>query len=208
MIISHKHKFVFVKLNKTAGTSLEMALVDFCRKDDIMTLSDHFIKKTKFPKGDRDMGGFNSHVSIKEIIESHPETKDYFKFCVERHPAERTISLYYHFRGRKFNRKKMPNISISSFIKHGYPTRLHERGYKLYTIDDEVAVDKVFYYEDLNGMIKSLKSRLGIGPLRLGKARVGQRKDKRSYKEILNKQDLKGIKQLFKKEINLHGYKI
>ncbi len=37
MIVSHKHKFIFLKTNKTAGTSIEIALSKFCGEDDIIT---------------------------------------------------------------------------------------------------------------------------------------------------------------------------
>ena len=37
MIISHAHKFIFLKTNKTAGTSIEIALSKFCGPSDIIT---------------------------------------------------------------------------------------------------------------------------------------------------------------------------
>ena len=37
MIISHKHKFIFLKTIKTAGTSIQAALEEHCGKDDIIT---------------------------------------------------------------------------------------------------------------------------------------------------------------------------
>ena len=37
LIISHKHQFVFIKTNKTAGTSIEIALSRFCGPEDIIT---------------------------------------------------------------------------------------------------------------------------------------------------------------------------
>lgn len=35
MIISHAHRFIFIKTEKTAGTSLEIALSRYCGSDDI-----------------------------------------------------------------------------------------------------------------------------------------------------------------------------
>jgi len=37
MIISHKYKFIFLKTQKTAGSSIEIFLSQFCDKDDILT---------------------------------------------------------------------------------------------------------------------------------------------------------------------------
>ncbi|HEX5931925.1 MAG TPA: hypothetical protein VFY74_09285, partial [Methyloceanibacter sp.] len=36
MIISHEHKFIFLKTKKTAGTSIELALSELCGPDDII----------------------------------------------------------------------------------------------------------------------------------------------------------------------------
>ncbi len=36
MIVSHKHRFIFLKTNKTAGTSVEIALSKFCGPDDVI----------------------------------------------------------------------------------------------------------------------------------------------------------------------------
>lgn len=37
MIVSHKHKFIFIKTAKSAGTSIEIALSKFCGSEDIIT---------------------------------------------------------------------------------------------------------------------------------------------------------------------------
>lgn len=37
MIISHKHKYIFIKTQKTAGLSIEIFLSRFCGENDIIT---------------------------------------------------------------------------------------------------------------------------------------------------------------------------
>jgi hypothetical protein len=37
MIISHKHKFIFIKPQKTAGTSVELMLSRICGDKDVIT---------------------------------------------------------------------------------------------------------------------------------------------------------------------------
>lgn len=48
MIISHEHKFIFVKTRKRAGTSIEIALSKFCGPDDVIcpiTESDELVRE-------------------------------------------------------------------------------------------------------------------------------------------------------------------
>lgn len=47
MIISHKHKFIFIKTKKTAGTSIEIALSSICDADDIITRISSEDEKTR-----------------------------------------------------------------------------------------------------------------------------------------------------------------
>ena len=37
MIVSHKHKFIFLKTRKTAGSSIQVTLAEHCGEDDIIT---------------------------------------------------------------------------------------------------------------------------------------------------------------------------
>ena len=46
VIISHKHKFIYIKTRKTASTSLQVLLAEYCGKEDIITpIRDHTTKE-------------------------------------------------------------------------------------------------------------------------------------------------------------------
>ena len=52
MIISHEHKFIFLKTKKTAGTSIELALSQLCGPDDVIppiTDSDEALRAARQP---------------------------------------------------------------------------------------------------------------------------------------------------------------
>lgn len=101
MIVSHKHKFIFIKPIKVAGTSIEIALAQCCGEEDIIT------PITKFnPKADetqyhhparnyREKGFFN-HMPPREI-EKRVGRKiwdSYFKISVVRNPWDQTVSRF------------------------------------------------------------------------------------------------------------------
>jgi hypothetical protein len=51
MILSHKHRFIFIKGMKVAGTSAEIALSQICGPDDIVTPITRFDERERIAKG-------------------------------------------------------------------------------------------------------------------------------------------------------------
>ncbi len=228
MIISHKYRFIFIKTNKTAGTSIEIALSKFCGEQDIITRispedekirrqlayrgpQNHTLPFTRYSlkyllKSLRKMKrrGIDPHSSAREIRKIIGEEiwNDYYKFCFERNPWDRVISLYYWYH------KTRPLTSISDFLDSGIPQRLKKRGFENYTIDGKVVVDRVCLYENLEQELESAcNQRLGIPEkLTLPRAKGNFRADRRHYREILSDKDRDKIAKLFAGEIALFGY--
>jgi hypothetical protein len=106
LIISHKHRFVFIKTRKTASSSIEVALSEVCGPDDIITEVP--------PEAHRDMAepkliaqnqrhngvDIDPHCSGKWILENIPDVQDYVWFTVERHPHTKCLSNYHYQLGR------------------------------------------------------------------------------------------------------------
>lgn len=126
----------------------------------------------------------------------------YFKFCVERNPYDKVISHYY------WCYKSDPRPSLSDFINSEKVLNLKKNGYGAYTINNTIAVDKICAFENLNDELEVVRKQLRIPePLNLPRAKSQYRKDKRSYREILEEKDRLAIANIFRQEIDLFGYK-
>jgi hypothetical protein len=217
-----------LKTNKTAGTSVEIALSEFCGDRDVITPispqdekirtqlghtgPQHFLAPISdyrvidiarlMYKGQRKRKFYN-HISAKEVrrIIGEETWSSYFKFCFERNPWERVISLYFHIH------HSGPRPSLSNFVNSDAPLILKHRGYELYTIDDEVVVDKVCRFEQIDDELVDVAKIVNLPhELKLPQAKTQYRRDKRSSRELLTPSDRDRIGHLFEDEINMFGY--
>jgi len=119
MIISHKHKFIFFKTRKTAGSSIQVSLAKFCGENDIIT--------GQYRLGIDD-NSQSAGLNMDRFITNHPHpdlqpTKkflgpkiwdSYFKFAFIRNPFDIAVSRYHwNIKGKDKN----PKTSIKDFRK-------------------------------------------------------------------------------------------
>jgi hypothetical protein len=123
MIISHKHKFIFLKTRKTASTSTEFALNEICGPDDVVTpvgVIDetkrtglgprHYqyrppLLSTEWPnlvsryvRNGKMPLNFYGHMHgwrVKRRV-GKKIWNSYFKFAFDRNPWDREVSWYSH----------------------------------------------------------------------------------------------------------------
>jgi hypothetical protein len=84
-MISHKHRFIFIHIPKTAGTSIEEALRD---------------ESCQLLPGEWDHGRVHhtplNHLTLQEVADygmlTPAQLKSYFKFCFVRNPWDRLVS--------------------------------------------------------------------------------------------------------------------
>jgi hypothetical protein len=231
MILSHEHRFIFLKTNKTAGTSVEIALSGVCGVDDVLTpvspvdeekrsgpgyrgAQNYLLPDSAYGPWDRlrrRLTGrpamrFYNHMSAAEVKSrvASDVWDGYYKFCFERNPWDRVISMYF-WKTRDLPESRRP--SLSRFLDSPKLRLLIEKGRGVYTIGGEVVVDRVCRYEDLAGELETVRQVVGIEtPLAIPRTKAGFRRDRKHYREILTPAERDRIAELFRFEIELMGY--
>ena len=100
MIISHRHKFIFLKPQKVAGTSVEVALAQHCGEDDIVTPIGAFNPdwdEDRYAHPGKEWPGYDRHATLKGVRKRlGQELWDaYFKFAITRNPWDLVVSQYH-----------------------------------------------------------------------------------------------------------------
>lgn len=229
MIISHEHKFIFIKTRKTAGTSVEIALSLLCGNKDIVTplcpkdegLRESFggyprnyvispyaaLRKPEYLfyliKHKKRQIVFSEHMSVEKLkpLVSNEAWSTYYKFCFERNPWDQLVSRY-------FWRRESEEQPFTDFLQRTL-SRGKLRNFDLYSVDNEVVVDKVYRYEELDTALVDISHRLGLRePISLPRAKANIRpKKSRDYSTFFGEQEQKFVRQHFSREIDLFGYR-
>lgn len=95
------------------------------------------------------------------------------------------------------------------FVKHVnlYSHKLKSGGYYLYTIDDQVIVDKICLFENLSEDLEAVKETIGLPEsLELPRAKSKYRKNKAHYRDIIDSESKAKIASIFSEEFRLLGY--
>lgn len=226
MIISHQHRFIFLKTRKTAGTSIDIALSGRCGPNDVITRlntrDDRLRRELGYPSPQnyyvpvrywtaRDTAKFlikrrrpryTEHMSASSISKRIDQKvwDSYFKFCVERNPYDKAVSLYYWRTRRSSDRPSLEEFLRT--VDRRSLSNLH-----IYSIDGKVVADRVLRYEELTEELRSVSASLGIGPLNLPRAKGGFRRDNGHYREIVTKEARALIEEACAHEIDLLGYR-
>jgi hypothetical protein len=228
MIISYLNKFIFIRVPKTASTSVEVALTKFCGPDDVIS-GVHFHNDLENAildyEGERNidrlhLNPFNQfirkltgqppidykHASAKNLkaLLSRKDWEGFYKFCFVRNPFERVLSLY-HWRMKNWEKKHAElKPSINQYISDLEPNKITT--WQRYTIHGKIVVDHVARYEDLHDEFRKITESLGLGVVELPMNKSSIRKDRTHYRELLDPTSRTKIEKLCAKEMVEFGY--
>lgn len=229
MLICHRHRFIFLKTQKTAGTAIEIALRAVMGRGDVITPISrederisralgrpgprHFRAPLRHYSG-RDLARLITRARLKKRFYNHipaaqvkaqlpPAVWDgYLKISVERNPFDRAISSYYWR-----TRKQAQPPTIAAYLRHCPASELSN--WAIYTVNDTVITDVMLRYESLASDLQQLSQRLALEhPLALPQQRPkGQhRRDARPWQEVLDAASQERIRAACAHEIEALHY--
>ncbi|MGF1451099.1 MAG: sulfotransferase family 2 domain-containing protein [Opitutales bacterium] len=213
MLYSPGHRFLFVHIPKTGGTSLRAAFKPLLYRDPwywlmwapqrLSHLTQHRTV-TKFPR----------HAKLVAAEEMLPSSvyRQLFIFSVVRNPWDRLVSAYHHLH------KEFPEVvrwqDFEGFVQYGLePDR--EPSYHvdvvvrpqidyLVTFAGELGASYLVRFESLVGGIEEVQRRLGKRAAKLPHRRKGQRG--RDYRSYYNDALAETVGRYYARDIATFGY--
>jgi len=206
MLLSEKHKFIFVHIYKNAGTSITTALKPFALSP--WQLKAHkLIKRLGIHSPFSEPQPFDHHITASEILDSLGEKKykEYFSFAFVRNPWDWQVSLYKYMLKTETHRQHevIKNFdNFEEYIKWRCENEVRYQNDRIYSKNNELLVDFVGRYENLYNDFDAICSRIGI-PASLPKLNVSNTKPYQSYYTEKTKEL---VRQAFEPDIRIFNY--
>jgi hypothetical protein len=223
VIISHTHRFIFIKTRKTAGTSIEVFLSGHCGEGDVFTpilphVEPHVARNHKgfwnpqLFAGDESLvqsvralaqrRKFWNHMPARMVRDRVPEHvwRDYYKVAVERNPWDKTLSHFHMHKARPNGPGTLDEYLARGRFCLNYPQYTDRAG--------ALMVDRVVRYENLMDELGAVFAQVGIpfsGDLGV-QAKANFRGDRAHYRHVYTEQQRRIIERVFAPEIALFDY--
>lgn len=222
MLVSHRHRFVFLKTTKTAGTSTELYFQPACMPPGTGALDwnaghaqKHALVSESGIVGARGTRTheetFYAHMPPKKIIAAIGQDTwdDYFRFANVRNPWDKVASHYFfkvEWRGADGSVPETSTLveGIETFLD-GYRRPLVEA----FLVPGRPQVSDVIRYERLADDITRIAGTVGFdGGPELPRLKADTRPEQfRDYRELFSKGARDRVADLFSDWIDTYGYR-
>jgi len=229
MILSHEHKFIYIKTYKTGSTSVEAALSGVCGPADVITEASEQLRgvrqkpaqnyriehpdKPGRPLWKKVLGrperhyhpsvGYYEHMPAWRVRKYCGEAiwNGYFKFSFERNPWDRQVS-WYHYKTKSKPAAEKPSFEMFNRDKR----RAWVENWDLYATGGELIVDFVGRYETLEADFDEVLSRIGLrGQVTLPRTNVSKGRSG-SYRDMYDDASRALVADWYAPEIRHFGY--
>jgi len=209
MLISRKHKFLFVHVYKNAGMSISKGLSPFAvsryQRETVRVL-----KQMRLPCPMRwDPTPYETHATASDLISlmGRAEFNSFFSFAVVRNPWDWLVSLYFyvlkkpdHHLHRLFKEQGSFQNYICWQCEGGLPLQKDF----IFSQDGEQLVSFIGRYEELDRDFKHICMKVGVSA-DLPQLNVSRKT--RSYKEYYDDRLVQMVREKYQPDIDLFDYR-
>lgn len=206
MILSHKHKFIFIATPKTGTTSIESKLQPLHEK---VNLSD---------KAEDRGNPILKHITLEDIKNNCSQNlDDYFSFSFSRNPWDRHLSIFKYYKKMiklwdKNPEKKQKWITVyeaykdlvGNFEDFNEFVSINPNFAELQTRWITDNINFVGKMETLQDSFDNICSRIGIQKIELPHLNMSNKID---YKKVYNDKSIDIVSRAYKKDIDYLSYK-
>lgn len=190
-MISHSKKFIFIRINKTASSSIINVL-----------------------KGKAGLKGEGHQDALQAKRKYKKNFDPYFKFCFVRNPWDRVASCFHYNAGRNWDRypfSKTPefNFWVKEWYAKGARKGFHRFSHSpcIDWISDKrgnITTDFIGRFENLNEDFKTLCDKIGIEDAKL--PHLNKSSKHKHYSAYYNQESIDIIAEMHKKDIDYFNY--
>ena len=207
MIISHKHKYIFVKTSKVAGTSTEIFFENLSFSHEPRHCQPEIINEDGIVghRGEVDHlekpPTWLNHCNLKKIkklLNNDDLFNEYFKFSITRNPWDRVVSAYHHF---------SPETSFKECVVGGFS----KFGQIFHLFGEHI--DDVYFirFENLNEDVEYVCKKIGLdydmNNFGTYKSEHREHSKNKHYTEYYDEETKSIVAEKCKKDIEYFNYK-
>jgi len=221
MLISHKHKFIFIHIYKTAGTSVTDVFLPYSRLIDRLVNEYKYSKKIAlyivrkmgwYDDGMKQFTGFHKHAKAWEFKEKLGRERfgSYFKFTFVRNPFDLLVSLYFYISQDRAhpNHRAVASMSFPEFVKwHIAQSPPHQLNFVIDPTNGERLVDYIGRFETLEKDMGIIEAKLSIQSAHhLPHQNPSSKRKSKNFREYYDDESRCLVQEYFRHDLSSFGY--
>lgn len=228
MIISHRYRFIFLKTEKTASSSLARVFGDIAGANDRLYPADRSVRRELLRSGGSlagvsfkaGRGGLRRRLPGLSGLHRHARARDvrdflgadlfagYTVITSERNPFDRQVSLYSH---RQRDKGSGDLSAFSAAMCSPVYNLLHYNrldNWGIYTLDGKVCADHIIRFENLHDDLAAVLRGLGVDPALhpLPHTRQSRGEGSPSYRTLYTDEARRRVATWYQRELDYFGY--
>jgi hypothetical protein len=221
VLISHVHKFIYLKTRKTGGTSVEIYFERHCL-DPALPYQELHGRDQEVSKwgiiGARGAGAntrtWYNHMRASRIRDLMGPTlwNEYYKFCVVRNPFDKVVSRFWFdlAPARRAELKSAGFATVRSSFAEWLPTAELPDDKRVLSIHAEPVATRLIRYESLAAGIEQVCKDLSLAwePARLGRYKSDSRLRDEHFSDYYDPATAQQVQERLRWEIEYSGYPI